>query len=294
MAHLGQKFTIRQAEIEDEGELRGLIQLKSFIHRHLDWYSPLDWLGKQPFYLLENEDRGLLAALAFPRDEDGIVWLRLFAVVPWCSVSLAWRKLWQAGLDWHKEYSSESPINCLSFYPEMENLLVASDFKEINRVISLVWDVSTARWPEVPRDLNLRKMEPDDISRCYQIDRKAFSPIWRNTVDQLQVAYQQASHASVIEVEGIIRGYQVSTTNPQGGHLARLAVEPAFQNQGLGSKLLSDLLDRFFEAGILDVSVNTQADNQLSLDLYRKFGFVELPEDYPVFQYQTDNWDQSS
>jgi ribosomal protein S18 acetylase RimI-like enzyme len=129
-------------------------------------------------------------------------------------------------------------------------------------------------------------MEPDDISRCYQIDRAAFKPIWRNTVTQLQAAYQEASYASVIRVEGIVRGYQISTTNPQGGHLARLAVDPAFHKQGLGSQLLADLLNRFFEAGILDVSVNTQADNQASLDLYNRFGFVELPEIYPVFQYQ--------
>ncbi len=170
----------------------------------------------------------------------------------------------------------------------MENLLIASDFEEINQVISLVWDVTTARWPEVSQDFKLRRMGPDDISRCYQIDRKAFKPIWRNTVTQLQTAIQGAFYASVISVEGVVCGYQISTTNPQGGHLARLAVDPAFQQKGLGSKLLSDMLDRFFAAGILDVSVNTQMDNQPSLDLYRKFGFVELPETYPVFQYNPD------
>jgi ribosomal protein S18 acetylase RimI-like enzyme len=128
-------------------------------------------------------------------------------------------------------------------------------------------------------------MELGDISLCYQIDRVAFKPIWRNTITQLHAAYQEAFYATVIRVGGVVRGYQISTTNPQGGHLARLAVHPDFQNQGLGSKLLADMLDRFFVVGILDVSVNTQADNQHSLDLYKKFGFVDLPETYPVFQY---------
>jgi ribosomal protein S18 acetylase RimI-like enzyme len=179
-------------------------------------------------------------------------------------------------------------VNSLAYDPEMENLLIASDFEEINQVISLVWDVTTASWPDVSQDFELRRMVKEDISRCYQIDRKAFKPIWRNTVTQLLTAYQEAFHASVICVEGLVCGYQISTTNPQGGHLARLAVDPGYQKKGLGSKLLSDLLDRFFAAGILDVSVNTQADNQQSLDLYRKFGFVELPETYPVFQYNPD------
>lgn len=287
MVQFGNEYTIRQAEIADEHDLRFLIQRKSFVHRHLGWRSPLAWLGKQPFYLLEETSQGLQAALAFPRDEDGIVWLRLFAVAPGCSLSLAWSKLWGAGLDWHQEYSPESPITSLAIQPEMEKILFSAGFKEINQVISLVWDVTTARWPEVQKDLDLRKMELEDISRCYQIDRAAFKPIWRNTVTQLQSAYQEAFYASVLRIEGIVRGYQISTTNPQGGHLARLAVDPAFHNQGLGSQLLADLLNRFFEVGILDVSVNTQADNLASLDLYNRFGFVDLPETYPVFQYQT-------
>lgn len=286
MVQFGTEYTVRQAEIADEHDLRSLIQRKSFVHRHLGWRSPLVWLGKQPFYILEEKNQGLQAALAFPRDEDGTVWLRLFAVAPGCPLALAWDKLWGAGLDWHQEYSPESPITSLVIQPEMEKILFTAGFSEINQVISLVWDVTTARWPEVQKDLDLRRMEPDDISRCYQIDRAAFKPIWRNTVTQLQAAYQEASYASVIRVDGIVRGYQISTTNPQGGHLARLAVDPAYHKQGLGSQLLADLLNRFFEAGILDVSVNTQADNQASLDLYNRFGFVELPEIYPVFQYQ--------
>lgn len=288
MVHLRKEFRIRQAESSDEQDLRWLLQRKSFIHRHLGWRSPLTWLGNKPFYLLKEDEQGLLAALAFPRDEDGTVWLRLFAVAPGCSVALAWRKLWRVGLEWHQEYSSESPVNSLAYDSEMENLLIASDFEQISQVISLVWDVTSARWPEVSQEYELRKMGSEDISKCYQIDRKAFKPIWRNTVTQFQTAYQEAFYASVISVEGEVCGYQISTTNPQGGHLARLAVNPSFQKRGLGSKLLSDLLDRFFEAGILDVSVNTQADNQLSLDLYRKFGFVELSETYPVYQYNPD------
>jgi ribosomal protein S18 acetylase RimI-like enzyme len=212
--------------------------------------------------------------------------MRLFAVAPGFSVQTAWKKLWKTGLEWHKEYSSDSPINSLAINPEMEKILLTSGFKEINQVISLVWDVSTARWPEVNKGLTLRKMELVDLNQCYLIDRAAFIPIWRNTFPQIRAAFHESFYASVIEIEGAVQAYQISTTNPQGGHLARLVVMPDYQNQGLGSRLLADVLDRFFEIGILDVSVNTQADNQLSLELYRKFGFVDLPEIYPVFQYQ--------
>ena len=281
-----QELTVRRAEKADEGNLRWLLQRKSFVYRHLGWHPPLYWLGKQPFFLLEENWRGLLSALAFPRDEDGIVWVRFFAVAPGYSLSAAWNKLWKAGLEWHLEYSPESPITSLGIQPEMEKLLLTAGFQEINQVVTLFWDVTTARWPEVDRDLDLHKMTREDLDRCYHIDRAAFKPIWRNTVSQFEVAFNQAFYASVIKIDGVVRAYQISTTNPQGGHLARLAVDPQFQNQGLGSRLLADVLDRYFEAGVLDVSVNTQADNPLSQELYHKFGFVELPEIYPVYQYR--------
>jgi len=288
MIHYDNELNIRQAEVKDEPALKWLIERKSFVHRHLGWRPPYAWLGQQPFLFLEDLDGSLFSALAFPRDEDGVVWLRLFAVAPGFSVPTAWNKLWAAGLEWHREYCPDSPVTSLAIHPEMEKLLFTSGFKEINQVVSLVWDATTARWPEVQRGLVVEIMAPEDINRCHQIDQAAFMPIWRNTITQLQTAYQEAFYASVIKIEGILRGYQISTKNPQGGHLARLVVDPDFQKQGLGSKLLADLLNRFFEAGILDVSVNTQADNPESLDLYTKFGFVAFPETCPVYQYKVE------
>ena len=116
MVHLRKEFKVRQAETSDEHDLRWLLDRKSFIHRHLGWRSPLSWLGTQPFYLLKEEGRGLVAALAFPRDEDGSVWLRLFAVAPGCSVALAWRKLWRGGLERDPESTVGRGVQTVSFH----------------------------------------------------------------------------------------------------------------------------------------------------------------------------------
>jgi ribosomal protein S18 acetylase RimI-like enzyme len=80
-------------------------------------------------------------------------------------------------------------------------------------------------------------------------------------------------------------GYQISTRNPKAGHLARLAVDPIYQNQGIGSALLGDVLDRFQRQGLLQVTVNTQSENQASIELYQKLGFQQLEDIYPVYQY---------
>jgi ribosomal protein S18 acetylase RimI-like enzyme len=68
-----------------------------------------------------------------------------------------------------------------------------------------------------------------------------------------------------------------------GGHLARLAVLPAYQGRGVGYALVNDLLRQFVFRGIFRVTVNTQADNHASLRLYENMGFQRTGESYPVY-----------
>ena len=116
------------------------------------------------------------------------------------------------------------------------------------------------------------------------VDRSSFVQIWQNTQDYLEIAFRQANIATIAEYEGRLVGYQISTSTPMGGHLARLAVSPEFQGRGVGSSLLCDVLEQFHRRGAHAVTVNTQHDNYASISLYKKFGFVATGETYPIYQ----------
>jgi ribosomal protein S18 acetylase RimI-like enzyme len=58
------------------------------------------------------------------------------------------------------------------------------------------------------------------------------------------------------------------------------------QGKGVGSALLGDLFRRLRWQGMDYISVNTQADNYASLQLYQKFGFTRTGEQYPVYTYE--------
>lgn len=286
MLNVWHDLTIRKADHSDQAALIELLQRKSFIHRHLGWESPLAWIDKDPFYILESE-YGIVAVLAFPPDEDQITWLRLFAVRSGFPVAEAWNNLWPMAISWMGKHFPGILVNSLVLNSEMENLLTGAGFKEVYQVVVLVWDSARANWPDTNPDLVIRDMLPDDFQRVYEIDLGAFDLIWRNSLSQLRAAYQEAFSARVIEREGRVAAYQISTTNPQGGHLARLAVDPDCQNQGLATRLMEDMLESFQNQGIVEVTVNTQSNNSGSLDLYRKFGFIRQEETYPVLQYKT-------
>lgn len=279
-----QELNLRKAELNDRDQLVRLLQKRSFIHRHLGWFSPLECLGEQPYLVLDNQTR-ISAALACPPDDDGITWLHLFAVTPGMLIHQAWRTLWPSALEWLEENTTVQQVNSLVEQDKMIDLLSKSGFQEAYQVVVLVWDAAHAKWPEKKENHFIRDMEREDFLRVYEIDQIAFDPIWRNSLRHIEAAFQEKISASVVIINNRIAGYQISTINPQGGHLARLAVDPEYQKSGVGSALVDDLLDRFQREGIVQVSVNTQARNQGSLELYKKFGFIRLNEIYPVYQY---------
>ena len=57
----------RPITAKDRTQLASLIHFSTYVHRHLDWRSPLDWIGHPPYYVLESNDR-LIASLACSPD----------------------------------------------------------------------------------------------------------------------------------------------------------------------------------------------------------------------------------
>ena len=86
---------VRPANPEDHQKLSSLIFYETHLHRHLDWRSPLEWLG-DPYFWALDEGRQLSAALACPIEMDGIAWVRLFVFSGGWSAENAWDIIWAA------------------------------------------------------------------------------------------------------------------------------------------------------------------------------------------------------
>ena len=127
-------------------------------------------------------------------------------------------------------------------------------------------------------------METDDLPMVENIDRNAFNPLWQNSLAELTKAYHQTGISTVAIKNESIVGYQISTSMTIFGHLARLAVLPTFQRQGIAFMLVHDLLRQFKNRGFWRVTVNTQSNNTPSLKLYEIFNFTKTTEEIPVFE----------
>ncbi len=280
---IAQQITlIHEAKIEDRQKIANLIHFETLVHRHLDWRPPLDWIDHQPYLLAEKGDK-LLAALACPPDPSHIAWIRLFAVSSDVNPENVWNPLWSAALSKLNKFDNVT-VAAIPLQEWFRNLLQTSGFKLSNKVIMLIWEQDLPPERSVS-GLSIRTMNFDDLPTIERLDELAFRPIWHNSLDSLELAFQQAVIATVAEFDEKIIGYLISTANNLGGHLARLAIHPQHQGQDIGYCILRDTLEQFKRRGAHKVTVNTQEDNFVSLSLYQKSGFKRTTEVFPVYIY---------
>lgn len=280
------RVSVRSANEGDKRSLANLIHFETYVHRHLDWRTPLEWIGSHPF-IVSEKDGHILGALACPPDPPNIAWIRLFAVSSRIQLQDGWRILWDETRSILLRNDSIK-ILAIPLQDWFRKLLVHSQFEKIREVVVLVWE--NGIFDEKPRDdITIRPMNFSDLPTIYEIDRSAFDDEWRNSNESIEVAFRQASIATVAGFDDEILGYQISTGGTLGGHLARLAVRTDDQRKGIGYSLVYDLLKQFEKRGVSRITVNTQQDNTASLKLYRKAGFKNSGEIFPVYQYMKLN-----
>lgn len=278
------EYQLRRAALEDHAALKALLQQAHFIYQHLDWRTPLDWLGNQPFWLLQSR-HGIEAALACPPDPPHIAWIRLFACSKREYPVEAWRALFPRA---REALPATTTIAALGLRPWFSQLLEDTGFTVHQRVVMLQRDLALPppALAQVP-DLHIRPMDITDLQAVENIDAQAFEELWHNSAGDIYRSWRQAAYASVAVVNQQVIGFQFSTLGAFNAHLARLAVHPQWQHRGIGRALLADAIAHFTRQRVPQMTVNTQHNNLASLALYQQAGFHLTGEDYNVYLYNS-------
>ena len=89
---------------------------------------------------------------------------------------------------------------------------------------------------------------------------------------------------AVATVHGEIVGYSCVEMKGEVGHIARVAVHPHWQEQGIGRQLVLDAMHYLSEAGATRLSLNTQQSNRRALHLYESLQFRRFGRVIPVLE----------
>ncbi|MCK5344565.1 MAG: GNAT family N-acetyltransferase [Candidatus Heimdallarchaeota archaeon] len=281
------KSTIRYATDKDIEKLDSLIRSRQIVHKHLDWRGPLNRISEAPFLIIQRENR-IIGALSCPPDPPTTAWIQLFLSTGEDSTKVIWETLLKEAIT-SLQGTSAKQIMSIPIFPWFSNLILESGFEEVSRVIVMNLNIKDRSKKIICPSIEIRNMEKSDLKDLEILDRESFNPIWHNTLKSLEEAFRQSYLASVAIEENKIIGYQISTISRSSIHLARLAVNPENQTKGIGSALLSNLIDQIRSKNREILSVNTQQNNIYSINLYKKFGFQETDEFFQVFAYKIPN-----
>jgi ribosomal-protein-alanine N-acetyltransferase len=122
------------------------------------------------------------------------------------------------------------------------------------------------------RAIIIRKFEPDDLQKLLEVDRAAFgghNPILFMTF------YESGPETFLVAEEdgkilGFVIGFKQSSLE---GKIFWLAVKPGYQNQGIGTRLMINLLEIFRELGVIGATLEVRISNSQAQALYAALGF---------------------
>ncbi len=277
--------SLRPAQKSDFSNLLDFTSTLTHVHRHLDWRDSLDWVGRQPFWLQEENGK-IQAALCCVPEPDTVAWVRMFAVAMQADPDRAWQNLFARCLDDLRQMHLLPAIVSLSLRQWYDDLLKRNGFQHHQDIVVFLYDKEPPPPPRIDPRFHLREMQAGDMPGIQRIDNIAFEPIWQLSAGDLTYAAKRSMFTTVIEQDGEIVAYQMSSGSGLYAHLARLAVRPDLQGQKLGYALVQHLLDHFINGrDYWGVTLNTQHNNTASLRLYHRIGFQETGEKFPVYIY---------
>lgn len=120
----------------------------------------------------------------------------------------------------------------------------------------------------------LRKMELADLDTVLSIEQRVHDYPWTrgNFIDALNSGYL----CQVYEAQQKLVGYAVLMAVVDEMHLLNISIDSEFQRQGLGARLLHQMLDTARGLQMQRVLLEVRRSNLAAQGLYRKAGFSEL------------------
>lgn len=274
-------ITIRQASHQDISTVTSFMDRAILVHRNLDWQPLIEWVPREPF-LLRYENKKLISLFSCAPDPEGVAWIHAFAVDHWSSdIGKIWRSLLEPAIERLK--IMQSNLFSVALNDWYNRLLNESGFAVKQNIIVLRWDQGMPSILPLQNGIILRPMDPSDLDQVAELDRKAFDPAWTISRVSMEHVFLSAAHSTVAEMDGLIVGYELSTSSYFSAHLTRLAVSPDFKKANIGYSLTRAMLEFFSSRGIQQITVNTQDDNAASIGLYKKLGFHVTDESFPIY-----------
>tara|TARA_B100001113_G_scaffold261892_1_gene216809 strand:- start:217 stop:924 length:708 start_codon:yes stop_codon:yes gene_type:complete len=120
------------------------------------------------------------------------------------------------------------------------------------------------------------------IPEVIKLDHNIFDPYWQNSSAAFKETIESCVHNYLFiqKANNDMAGYGILGITRNFGFLQRFGIVKKYQNNGLGKELLENIVAFSKQKKLINIRLNTQAQNKHAQSLYLNNGFVYTKTNY--------------
>ncbi len=282
---LSARLKITAYERRHRSALLDLAWYSQWAHKHLDWHTTSQWLGDGlGNVMLAWHGDQLIGYIGISLPVKGWSWIRLLGIRDGRMPGFVVRELVEAA------EARCAPLGIKNLLILMITNWLPAYLSElgfqIDEDVITMSHIGSALPPKPTVAARIRAAEAQDVANMALIDHLAFEPPWQLTEYDMRQALRIAASATVALLDDELIAYQLSTRQDEVGHIARLAVHPAYRRGRIASAVMRQVAADFLSRNLTKLSVNTQKSNLPAQRLYEGFGFFRNGNDIELWRKQ--------
>lgn len=124
-------------------------------------------------------------------------------------------------------------------------------------------------------NIRIKRADFDDLDRIFAIEKETFNDYWSYESLYEDICRTPMSFYLAAVFDDEVVGYIGMWHVLDESHIMNIAVDKRYRNKGIGTLLLSALIDYSREVGIKRMTLEVREHNDAALRLYEKHGFVK-------------------
>lgn len=124
-----------------------------------------------------------------------------------------------------------------------------------------------------PLEVRLVHLRRRHLRSVTRIEGQVYPRPWSLTLFVSELNLRGSRHYVAARVGGVLVGYAGMLYVVDEAHVTTIAVDPAWQRHGIGTRLLANLARTARARGMKNMTLEVRVSNAAAQAMYRKFGF---------------------